>query len=239
MNEPAHLTASLAPWAALFCGTAAAWFMYIRRKGGDGSRSISLRLLAMAGGAIAVRLALAGFDSCSALGLRIEWQELIGAQWSKSVTCSLLIGAIEEGAKMLPVLWILALGRFERPVEGLVLAACSGIGFATAESLVLLSDGQLTLWHGLARAATTPITHALFAAPWGLGLGALALRNKVWPLVIGIAASVCAHALYDGVLSRPNIPPVVAAGVVLMLWVWLIVRSEGRTAVQPFASASR
>ena len=74
--------------------------------------------------------------------------------------------------------------------------------------LVLGAVGPL---ESLARAATAPLTHALLAAPAGLGLANAVLRGRRWTLPAGLAASMVAHALYGLLLGRPELPPACAA----------------------------
>jgi RsiW-degrading membrane proteinase PrsW (M82 family) len=74
---------------------------------------------------------------------------------------------------------------------------------------------------GVARALAAPITHALFAAPAGLGLAYAVLQRKYWALALGFAASVVLHAAYDLFLAQPGLQ-LAASGVVLAVWVWLI-----------------
>ncbi|HZH04131.1 MAG TPA: PrsW family glutamic-type intramembrane protease [Myxococcaceae bacterium] len=223
--HPVHLTLGM----ALLMLTAGGWFTYFHLKD-EGTREARwLRIAAIAGGCASIGAALFGYRAAESLGLRASWQEMVtGGTWP-AMRMALLIGTVEEAAKLLPVAaFCLILRPSSSARTGLILAACSGVGFATAESAILMSSDALGLAEGLARAAATPVTHALFAAPWGLGLMS-SLRGEPgrgWSLAAGFATSVASHGLYDFLLSRPGLPPAAAALVVLSLWVWLMAQTR-------------
>lgn len=235
--EPFHLSLGL----GLLLLTAAGWFAYFWSKEHGRPEERWLRLAAGASGCLAVAAALVGYQTAAALGLTASWQELVTSGLRTAARISLLIGSIEEVAKLLmalPVAWVLR--RQMNPRTGIILAACAGVGFATAESAFLMSLGELGLREGLARAAAAPVTHALFAAPWGLGLAAtLSARSGAgrFALGLGLAMSVLSHALYDFLLSRPGYPPAVAAPVVLTLWIWLMTQTPPSPAKGPAVAA--
>ncbi len=211
----------------LFVVTLAAgtWFAYFRLKERAGDERFSLRLAALIGGCLSVAAAFAGYSGIDALGLDLQWASLEEGGLL-SVAGALLIAAIEEGSKLLPVLVIALVGqRLRRPEDALLFAGFAGVGFATIESATLLFEGNLSPAEGLARAVAAPITHALFAAPWGLGLGRALLRREPSSLVLGFTASVLAHAAYNLLLARPEIPRIASASLVLALWVWLIIQT--------------
>ncbi len=117
-----------------------------------------------------------------------------------------------------------------RPRDGLLLAAFAGVGFAAAELAVLFWEGEVTAAEALARAAASPVSHALFAAPSGLGLAAWVVRARHLPFALGLTTSVGSHALYDLALARSALPNTLAAATVLALRIWLLVRTERRPA---------
>jgi RsiW-degrading membrane proteinase PrsW (M82 family) len=210
----------------LFSLGAGGWFAYFRMKERDAQNPFSPRLIALLGGAISVLAAFAGYQGIDALGLSVEWTDLQQG-YPRAVGSALLIGLVEEGAKMLPVLALAWFGRnFKRPVDGLIFATCAGVGFASAESTAMLLAGQLSASDGLVRAIAAPLTHALFAAPWGLGLWHSLISRRRASLAAGLAVSVGAHGLYDLLLARSGSMHFGSAGVVLVLWIWLIVRTS-------------
>lgn len=211
----------------LFSIGACAWFAYFRLKeAGSGGGSFASRLAAMVGGALSVVAALVGYEGIDALGIELSWSALHQAT-PVAGGMAMLIGIIEEGAKLLPVILIALFGRrFHRPIEGLFFAACAGLGFATAESAALLLQGELSRSDEWARAVAAPITHALFAAPMGLGLGSFLTTGRARSLVVGFAISATAHGLYDFALAQTGVGHAVAVGVVLALWFWVLLQTS-------------
>jgi RsiW-degrading membrane proteinase PrsW (M82 family) len=220
---------SLASWTSvgislgLFGSCAAGWFLYLRWKDDGRPEALPLRLVATLLGFGSTGAAFLGYNAFTSVGLDVEWSALMHASLPRAVTLSLVIGLVEETAKMLPVVaFLLFSRRLVNLRDWLILAACAGLGFATAESMSLYLHGELTLTDAVARAIAAPIIHALFSAPWGLGLGALILLRRVLPLVAGMTTSIFAHGLYDLIIARPGVPTLLAALVVLGLWIWLI-----------------
>jgi RsiW-degrading membrane proteinase PrsW (M82 family) len=200
---------------------AAAWLVYLRWKDSHRPEPWRLMLLTAVAGGAAVTAALLGYRVLDAVGASATWGALAGP-WPAALATALAIGATEELAKLLPVLAVARWSRhFDQLWDGPVYAGAAGVGFALAETVSLFSFGETTLLETLARAATTPITHALFAAPWGLGLALWVLRDRPGALAVGLAVSIAAHAAYDLLLARPG-THLVAVGIVLVLWVGLI-----------------
>jgi RsiW-degrading membrane proteinase PrsW (M82 family) len=146
----------------------------------------------------------------------------MGGAWGTAIPTALAVGFVEEAAKFLPVLVVAQLtSHFDELWDGPVYAGAAAVGFALAETLAFLFAGELGTLDGVARALTAPITHALFAAPAGLGLAYAVLQRKYWALAMGFAASVVTHAAYDLFLAQPGLH-LAASGVVLAVWMWLI-----------------
>ena len=200
---------------------AAAWLVYFRWKDRARPEPWGLQLATFAVGAGAVGAALLGYRAADALGPVASWEALVGP-WARAVPAALVIGTVEEAAKLLPVLPIaLASRHFDELWDGPVYAGAAAVGFALAETALLAASGELGLVDGAARAVAAPITHAVFAAPWGLGLARFVLRRDRRALALGFAASAGTHGLYDLLLARPGFQ-LAAAGIVLALWVWML-----------------
>lgn len=218
LEHTSHLWASL-----LFAGTAGAWFAYFRLKERN-AKPFFLMLLAIIGGHLSALAAVLVYGRLESWGYSTDWR-VMQQSWSRGMPMSLVIGLVEEGTKLIPVLLIVLVSRHvTRAQDGLFLAACAGLGFAVAEN-VIFSEQGLTMVEGVARAATTPVTHALFAAPWGLGLASFLLKRRPAALILSFGTSVGAHGLYDFLLARPHVPLLASAVVVLGLWVWVIART--------------
>ena len=187
----------------------------------------------VAGGALSVPVALAGYGGFEAAGLATEWEDLAGPNLIWAVRVALRIGLVEESAKMLPVIAIILFTKqLDEPLDGIIYAACSALGLAAGETLFMLRGGELGLVDGLARA----LSHALLSTPWGLGLALFLLRKQRWGLPLGFGISVFVHGAYDILLSRPEIPSFTSSLLILALWIWLLVmtpRLAARAQQQP------
>lgn len=203
---------------------AIAWVGYFRWKDAGHPEPLWLMAAVAAGGVGAALLALAEYLGLEALGLPTDWSDLAGEDLVRAGKIALRIGLIEESAKLLPVLAVLRFSRqLDEPLDGIVYAACAALGLATAETAIQVYGGAFGFWDGLARAVAGPISHALLSVPWGLGLARVALDKRRGALALGFLISVVCHGGYDLLLARPELPPLVAAGVILALWLWLIV----------------
>jgi RsiW-degrading membrane proteinase PrsW (M82 family) len=204
----------------VFAAAAGVWFTYFRLKQ-RGAQPFWLMLACLVAGYGAAFLALLAFGQLEAHGFVADWCAL-ESSWSGGAPMSLAIAAVEEGSKLLGLLAVVAVSRrhLHRAKDAVLLACCAGVGFAAAENMWLCQQG-LSMVEGLARAAAAPVTHALFAAPWGLGLGLWIRRRQPGAFAVGVAVSVSAHGLYNLLLAR-HVPQAIPAGLILGLWVWLL-----------------
>jgi RsiW-degrading membrane proteinase PrsW (M82 family) len=202
------------------------WLFYFQWRAERGVRApVLLRLAAVGGGYASAMLGLFLFHQLEQLGIRLDWERIGRDALPQALRTSLLIGAVEESSKLLPVLLMVRLGRgLERPRDGLLFAACAGIGFSGAEGTMLWMQGDLSWLDLLARAAASPFTHALFSIPWGVGLAATLFWGRSHRLLTGLFLSILWHGLYDLVLASPEIPHIAAALGVLVLWLFMLRR---------------
>lgn len=134
------------------------------------------------------------------------------------------IGFFEELSKFLPFIFICTrFKEYNEGIDGLIYASMIGIGFSIEETFFYSGfekDNSLLLF----RAIVSPITHALFASFFGyFHIVSLAKRNKLW-LVLGFALSFISHGLYDYFsLLEVHPYPLLAAGVILMIWLFRII----------------
>jgi RsiW-degrading membrane proteinase PrsW (M82 family) len=180
--------------------------------------------VALVGGGLSIFVALKGYEGFAQLGHSVEWTDLHG-DWGRAIGYSLIIGFVEEAAKILPVVaiyWVL--GRYLRSsFYGIVFAGLSGIGFATAESIALLFRGELTLSKILARAMVGPLVHALFAVPAGYGYWISYSKNKLYPVFLGLGVSIVTHAAYDLLIAKSDGQMFLGSTcIVLALWAWMV-----------------
>ncbi len=206
--------------AVAVCGAGAAlWLLYFAAKDRIRPEPPWALVGAVLLGALAAGGALLAFRVGEATGLLPG----LPAPGSRAMLfyCLLAVGPIEEGAKFLVARAIVFRWRvFDEWIDGMVYAAAIGIGFATLENLLYWP--HLGWTERLARAAASPLTHALFAVVWGLpsGRALVVTRGRAarWLLqALPLTAAMLLHGLYDGFLLAAG-APIAASGVVLALW---------------------
>ena len=206
-------------------GGAILWLQYFDLK--DALRKEPRRMLVFGFflGGVAAALAAGLYDVLSQLGLPGPGDEP-GAQLAYFVG---VVGPIEEGTKFAVAWAVLFRTRwFDEPIDGLVYAAAVAIGFASLENA--LYAAQVSWPTQLARATTTPLTHSVFSALWGIGSGRALLiekrplRRALW-LVVPLAASALAHGAYDAAVVTLE-KPWLATLLVLGIWAFVIGHSR-------------
>ena len=115
----------------------------------------------------------------------------------------IFVGFIEEGIKFLAVWWIAFKDKaFDEPIDGVVYASASALGFAFAENieynLMMLYYYKDNAGGMLFTRAFLPFLHVLFSSLWGFGLGYY--KKYIWSkkqlLSIWILAAIL-HSTYD------------------------------------------
>jgi len=110
----------------------------------------------------------------------------------------LLIGVIEELAKALPLtLFIYKKRYFNKLTDGIIYYGIAGMVFGVIESVgYTLSLG---IGAGIAKIITGPFTHASLSVLIGYSVARYKLQRKrsFWTIVIGLAAAIGLHGLYD------------------------------------------
>ena len=81
----------------------------------------------------------------------------------------LLVGLIEETAKLIAASNVLKHHEFDEPIDGLVYATAATLGFATLENALYMLEGGAGLI--LLRGPISTLGHILFAGAWGYALG--------------------------------------------------------------------
>ncbi|WP_329381749.1 PrsW family intramembrane metalloprotease [Streptomyces sp. NBC_01351] len=123
---------------------------------------------------------------------------------------------VEESAKAAALLLVFVFRRrqFTGPADGFVVAGFTATGFAFTENILYLGNAfgeDLTEGTGVLDSVTaatffvrivlSPFAHPLFTVLTGLGFGAAALstrRSRRFALpLLGLAAAMCAHALWN------------------------------------------
>lgn len=143
--------------------------------------------------------------------------------------CFVLIGPIEEGAKILVALcFVFRWQEFDEPIDGFVYAAAISLGFASLENLYQLP--ALPMLEQAARTAVLPLTHTLFAAVWGLGIAhgqlCLAPGKKRWCCIAGtVILAMVLHGFYDFMLFAYQ-ATWMTSGLILIIWTAVIWRTR-------------
>ncbi|MBI1175959.1 PrsW family intramembrane metalloprotease [bacterium] len=217
-----HLTGG--PWqiAGMLLAAALFWLQYIDLK--DRLRPEPRRRLvgAFVLGIIACALALGAFWLTDVLGFP-EFDE--GDSGWLATYCFLVIGPVEEGAKLLVALLIAFRWKeFDEPIDGLVYAAAIALGFATLENFIHLPG--LPLGQQLGRAFALPFTHTLFAGVWGLAIAHARFRirgrwQRTWLQIGAVMAAMGLHGLYDWLIFAHRATGKVSA-LVFVLWAMMI-----------------
>jgi RsiW-degrading membrane proteinase PrsW (M82 family) len=138
--------------------------------------------------------------------------QFLGLHAATGLTATLVAPAVEEvvkGLGVLVVFWILH-DEFDNVLEGMVLGAASGLGFALVENVVydvrFLERGNLDtlLVFGTYRTLVNAlIGHPVYTALFGAGLGLLrethgAKKRRFLYPVIGLAVAVGLHLVWNG-----------------------------------------
>ena len=206
-----YLTILIAP--ALF------WLFYHYYKDRHRPEPLPLLLVTYLAGIVAGFVCLRAFEWLNDLGIRAEPAD---GWWKFLLYCVLGVGLLEELAKLVPV-WLICIRwrQFDEPVDGIVYASVVGLGFATFENYEYMKflDGAPMY----ARAAASPLTHAIFASIWGHALGrAKHDGTPLWRAVFpALAVSALAHGIYDFVAVGAHVAfrPVTAV-IILGIWIW-------------------
>jgi len=124
---------------------------------------------------------------------------------------TLTVGVVEEGVKFLGA-WALARHRreFDEPVDGIVYAVASALGFAAIENMKYFAVARMSGTVVAARAFLAVPAHMFFSAIWGYALGRKLVRKDTsvvgWFLIAALA-----HGAYDTLLSIDGVQTIAIA----------------------------
>ncbi len=168
-------------------------------------------------GLVAVTFVL-GAGSAVLAGL-VEWFFVRASAWTtpqlltfggqakalplSTLAFALLVGVPEEGAKLLATIYATRRREFDEPVDGVVYAVVSGLGFAAAENVGYFGNGRLAATLVVGRAFTALPIHVFLSGLWGHALGERLVRPKqrIWPWFLGAALL---HGAYDAAMSTSS-----------------------------------
>lgn len=162
------------------------------------------RGIVVSSGLIALVAVLGGIIGTVAAGT-LEYDALVRLK----VLPILLVGLIEEAAKLVVPLVVLLVGRYRGPAAGVVIGVASGMGFATLETMgygftALLKSGSLAALDStlLLRALLSPAGHVAWTGMTAAAMFAIvtsAPRGRaVLRFVLTFLGAVLLHAAWDG-----------------------------------------
>ncbi len=134
----------------------------------------------------------------------------------------LVIGVIEELAKMIPFLVVVIhFKEFDEPIDGIIYGSFIALGFAAVENIQYLHF--VTGLEAWARGFAGPVIHIVFASIWGYYIGKAYLCRKYLgrTILAALAFTAILHGIYDFVviaLPTPALP--VAAFLIVSIWLW-------------------
>lgn len=134
----------------------------------------------------------------------------------------LVIGVIEELAKMVPfLLVVLRFTEFDEPIDGIIYASFIALGFSAVENLSYVA--YLTKLEAYSRGFAGPVVHIVFASVWGYYIGrAYLIRRALVPTILAVLAlTALSHGIYDFiVIGLPTTALPLSALLIAALWIW-------------------
>jgi RsiW-degrading membrane proteinase PrsW (M82 family) len=115
-----------------------------------------------------------------------------------------VVGVIEETAKLF-VVYTLVYRRkeFNEPMDGIIYAAASALGFATLENIFYMIDQGLYLI--LLRGPVSTLGHILFSGMWGAALGLAKFEEnparRRGMVLRGLLLAIVTHGVFDVLIS--------------------------------------
>jgi RsiW-degrading membrane proteinase PrsW (M82 family) len=218
----ASIGLSVASAVAIVAGAGLLWLLYFDFKDTIQKEPRHLLAASVALGGGSALLAMGAFVLAERLGL-----PRVPGDSTREIFayCVLALGPIEEGAKFLVARTIIFRWHaFDEKIDGLIYSAALGIGFAAVENFFYWP--HLGTVERLARAITSPLTHALFASIWGFGVSQALFTERpplarfLWqalPLLLAMAL----HGLYDALLLAWG-ATVPASATILAIWIFVL-----------------
>ncbi len=168
---------------------------------------------------------------CAATLPTLAIEQLAGAGIvQKSLTAAaatsfLVIGPVEELFKLLAVWVSIFRSRdFSEPMDGIVYAVTSALGFACVENVIyILQLGPASL---LSRAVFATPAHILFASMWGyyLGLARFELEGELRLVAKGLLIAAAFHGVYNFVIAIYPNKAMISLAPLLLIMAWIALR---------------
>ena len=150
---------------------------------------------------------------------------------------ALAVPVTEELAKFaMVVLFVYRDAEFDEPMDGIVYATATALGFATLENLLYVLPVQSLsslMVNGTFRAILSVPGHALFAVFWGYALGIAKFRppgKKIPIIAAGLILAIAVHGFFNLLLDQSYTGLAVLLLLILPC-VWWIAEKRIRTAL--------
>jgi len=166
------------------------------------------------------------YASLDLVGLRFDAYELAASNlWHLFAYAVLVIGGIEETAKLLPFLiFAIRFEAFDENLDGIIYASFIALGFAAMENLHYLQF--LTRDEAIYRGIAGPVVHIVFASVWGyyIGMARLQRRSIILVTFAAVTATALLHGTYDFiVIALPISALPLSAALIVAIWIWRLV----------------
>ena len=125
---------------------------------------------------------------------------------------TVVVGLVEEAAKLAGALFATRRKEFDEPVDGIVYGVVSSLGFAAAENVRYFAMSRLAVPAVIARCFLAVPAHMFFGALWGSALGAQLVARRRGRVLLALSAAAASHGLFDALLATDG-----TAGFALLL----------------------
>jgi RsiW-degrading membrane proteinase PrsW (M82 family) len=204
MNLLALLALATAP------GVAIGVFIYLKDK--HEREPIGLLVLAFLFGAMGVLLTLIISKGISYF-ITVNEKDLT----EQAIHAFLIVALVEEFSKFIFVRGVLYRNsQFNEPFDGIVYSVMVGMGFATVENILLVSEGGFGV--GIMRMFTAVPAHAGFAVLMGYFLGKAKFEHKKgYYALYALGVATLFHGAYDYCLFISNLPGIFFGALAMLL----------------------
>jgi RsiW-degrading membrane proteinase PrsW (M82 family) len=144
-----------------------------------------------------------------AAGIAFLCENYVSSLMSGVLFVAVAVPLIEESAKFgMVVFFVYNDHEFDQPMDGIVYATATALGFATIENLfyLLYLESLSSLFvTGTLRAILSVPGHALFAIFWGYGLGIAKFRppgKRLTVILAGFLLAIGVHGLFNYFLEQ-------------------------------------
>ncbi len=203
---------------AVIPGIAIGIFIYINDK--DEPEPIKLLLLSFGYGALSF-----GVNLAIGLPLRSLFSIQEKTLTEQAIHAFAIVALVEELSKFIFIRGILYSNKnFNEPLDGIVYAVMVGMGFATAENILFIWNGDGGT--ALIRMFSAIPAHAMFAVLMGYLLGKAKFKRKkeVYYSVMALAVATLFHGVYDYFLFISFVPGIWIGSLVSLIVAFMLSR---------------